>query len=106
MFCCLIPTVSTLEVPIVTLKVGLRGRQRLSSHAPSLCWKAYSLLFTVKQDDHKLQCRSQAYLLASGEQVVGEPVKRQTRGHVEREVSCNHASDVSSGHVYRISMTL
>ena len=26
----------------MTLKTGPRGRQRLSSHAPSLCWKAYN----------------------------------------------------------------
>lgn len=29
------------------------------------------------------------YLLSSGEQVVGEPVQRQTGGYIKRKISCN-----------------
>lgn len=45
-----------------------------------------------------LSCVSHAYLLTSGEEVVGEPVQRQTRGDVEREVSCNHAMICKTPH--------
>ena len=37
----------TLDVPTVTLKIGLHGRQRPSLDAHSLCWKAYKLLLST-----------------------------------------------------------
>ena len=41
---CLTPIVWSLDVHTITVKTKLLGRERLSSQALSLCWKAFRLL--------------------------------------------------------------
>ena len=48
----------------------------------------------------------QAYLLSSGEQVVGEPIQCQTRGHIERKVSCNHSSNSAFTYVFAVVLSI
>ena len=42
----------------------------------------------LNQTMHDQKQLAIAYLLTSCEQIVGEPVQRQSRWHIEREVSC------------------